>query len=213
VTRAAPALLILLAAACSGARGRQEHLVDGRPAAYFSPVPSGIVTAARVLRHADVDDCLSQVDREAVASDAPVVERVGVEGRSLTFANRHGTMVYACDGGIDPTGERALPWCGAAVGRREQGQLLDPRLDVVCVDRRRQPLAYAFVDPVKNAHWVGVQQDGYVELYELLAGLPVRVATSRGIDLESARAAFEIRQYDSAGRELVRETLEATVAG
>jgi len=189
------------------------RLLDGRPAAQFSPVPNSVITAARVLEHADVDDCLSAVEREAVASDAPAVERVGVDGRSITFANRDGTRVYACDGGIDSAGERSPPWCGAAVGRREQGRLLDPRLDVVCVDRQGRPLAYAFVDAVKNAHWIGVRQDGYVELYEVLAGLPVRVATSRGIDLGGARAAFEIAEYDAAGRELLRETLEAAVAG
>jgi hypothetical protein len=213
LTRAGLALLVLLATACSGGGGRPERLLDGRPASHFSPVPNSVITAARVLEHADVDDCLSAADRGAVASDAPVAERVGVDGRSITFANRDGTRVYACDGGIDPTGERAPPWCGAAVGRRERGRLLDPRLDVVCVDRRRRPLAYAFVDAVENARWVGVRQDDHVELYEVLAGLPVRVATSRGIDLAGARAAFEIAQYDVAGGELVRETLEAAVAG
>jgi hypothetical protein len=51
--------------------------------------------------------------------------------------------VYACDGGVDPAGERAPPWCGAVVGELDHRQVLDPRLDVICRDRMRRPLAYA----------------------------------------------------------------------
>jgi hypothetical protein len=121
--------------------------------------------------------------------------------------------VYACEGGIDPAGERGPPWCGGVVGEREHGRLLDPRLDIVCVDRAQRPLAYMFVEPVARARWVGVLEDGYVQMYEVVAGLPVRVAGRNGIDLEQARTTFELTQYDAEGRELVREKIEAAVAG
>jgi hypothetical protein len=202
----------VLAAGC-GHGGRPARLLDGRPAAHFRPVPHSVVAAARVLERADVDDCLSGADRATVPADTLVVERIGVDSRSLTFANREQTRVYACDGGIDAAGERAPPWCAAVFGELVDGRLLDPRLDVVCRDRARRPLAYAFVDPVAGAHWIGLRQQGYVELYEVLAGLPVRVAGTRGVDVEDARATLEVAQYDAEGHELVHGTLEAAVAG
>jgi hypothetical protein len=215
--RLTPALLLCmlvpLAAACSGRGGRPAHLLDGRPTTEFRPVRNSVIAATRVLEHADVHDCLSAADRETVAPEARVVERTGVDGRSMTFANRDGSRIYACDGGVDPAGERMPPWCGAVVGRRERGRLFDARLDVLCVDRGHRPLAYVFVEPVARSHWIGVQQDRYVELYEVVAGLPVRVASTRGIELESARAVFDLTQYDAEGRELLREPLEAAVAG
>jgi hypothetical protein len=210
-------LLALVAAACSSGGGRPVRLLDGSPAAHFSPVSGSVMTAARVLRRADieqrVDSCLFHGDRDDVAHNALVVERVGVDGESLTFANRRDTGVYACDGGIDPAGERPAPWCASVFGELAHGQLLDARLDVICRDRARRPLAYAFVDPVAGAHWVGVQQDGYVELYEILGGLPVRISSTRAVDTDNARAVFDVAQYDRAGSELVREKLEAAVAG
>ncbi len=203
---------MLLAAACSGGGGRPAHLLDGRAAPEFRPVRNSVIAATRLLERADVQGC-GLADRSDVAADATVVERVGVDDHSITFANRDGSRVYACDGGVDPAGERAPPWCGGAVGEREHGRLLDPRLDVVCVDRSHRPLAYVFVEPVADSRWIGVREDGYVALYEVAAALPVRVAGGRGIDLENARAVFELTQYDAAGHELVREKLEAAVAG
>jgi hypothetical protein len=206
-------LLVFAAASCSSGGGRPEHLLDGRPVPEFRPVRDSVIAATRVLERSDESGCLSGVDRETVAPNATAVERIGVDGRSITFASRDGRSVYACDGGIDPAGERAPPWCGAVVGQRERGRLVDPRLDVLCVDRSHHALAYVFVEPVAGARWIGVQQHGYVELYEAVAGLPVRVETTHGIDLEEARAVFEVTQYDSGGHDLVRETLEAAVAG
>ncbi|HSC73376.1 MAG TPA: hypothetical protein VLB89_04350 [Gaiellaceae bacterium] len=206
-------LAVCLAAACSSGGGRPAHLLDGRPAPELRPVRNSVIAASRLLERADVQVCQAGADRTGVASDAPVVERTGVDDHSITFASRDGSRVYACDGGIDPAGERAPPWCGGVVGERERGRLLDPRLDVVCHDRQHRPLAYAFVEPVARAGWIGVRQDGFVELYDVVAGLPVRVASRRGIDLENARAVFDVTQYDAAGRELVREELEAAVAG
>jgi hypothetical protein len=213
---AALCFLVLVAAACDGG-GRPSRLLNGEPAAEFRPVRGGILTEARVLRPGALgsrfENCLPLGDRANVAGDAPVVERTGVDGESLTVANRNHTGVYACDGGIDSAGERGPPWCGEAFGALAGGRLLDPRLDVLCRDRRRAPLAYAFVEPIAGAHWIGVDQGGYVEIYEVLAGLPVRIASTRQIDTEKARAAFEVTQYDVQGRELVRGRLEAAVAG
>jgi hypothetical protein len=90
---------------------------------------------------------------------------------------------------------------------------LDPRLDILCRDREGRPLAYAWVEPVAGAHWIGVDQGSYTEVYEVLAGLPVRVTTSRGIQLGRSRAIFAVRQYDATGRSLVKGPLEAAVAG
>ena len=207
----AAAAAVVAAAGCGHGGGRPARLLDGRPAAEFAPVPGSVVAAGRILQLSALADCLPPSERVNVPADTPVVERVGVSGRSLTFASR--TRVYACDGGIDPAGERPGAWCGTVFGELEAGRPADPRLDVLCVDRAYDPLAYAFVDPVPGARWIGVGQDGYVELYEVLGGLPVRIASTRGIDPESARATFSLIQYDAAGRELVREDLETAVAG
>ena len=209
---AALAFVVLVAAACDG-RGRPSRLLNGDAAAEFRPVRGSVLTEARVQQSGAFESCLSGNERAHVAADALVVARISVSGESLTFANRDHTGVYACDGGIDSAGERSPPWCGEAFGVLADGRLLDPRLDVICHDRSRAPLAYAFVDPNAGAHWIGVDQGGYVEIYEALAGLPVRVASTRHVDAEGARAAFDVTQYDLHGRELVRGRLEAAVAG
>jgi hypothetical protein len=205
-------VFVLVAAACAGG-GRPSRLLNGDAAAEFKPVRWSVLTEARVLQGGALESCLSSDERAEVSGDTVVVQRVSVSGRSLTFADRSGTGVYACDGGIDSSGERAPPWCGEAFGAYVDGRLLDPRLDVICRDRSRAPLAYAFVEPVAGAHWIGVDQGGYTEIYEVLAGLPVRIAGSREIDVDQARAAFAVTQYDLEGRELVRGRLEAAVAG
>jgi hypothetical protein len=211
--RPAALAFVLVAAACAGG-GRPTRLLNGDAAAEFKPVRWSVLTEARVLQSGALESCLSSDERADVAGDTVVVQRVGVSGQSLTFANRTGTGVYACDGGIDSSGERAPPWCGEAFGAYVDGRLLDPRLDVICRDRSRAPLAYAFVEPVAGAHWIGVDQGGFTEIYEVLGeGLPVRIAGTRDIDVDEARAAFTVTQYDLQGRELVRGRLEAAVAG
>ena len=209
------AALVSLACGCGEAGGsRPARLLDGRPASHFGPVEGSVIASGRVLQLDDrADECLSPSDQANVAADAPAVERIGVDGESLTFAGRDRSVVYACDGGIDSAGERNLPWCHTVLGRLDDGRVLDPRLDVICRDRARRPLAYAFVDPVAGARWIGVLQEGYVELYEVLAGLPVRVASTRAVDLGNASATLEITQYDADGRELVRGKMEAAVSG
>jgi hypothetical protein len=210
-------LLIFVAAACGGGGGRPKRLLSGAPAPELLPVRGSVLTEGRVVRRATLgnrfDKCVPAGDAASIPTDAAVVERLGVRNESLTYAGNDGAGVYACDGGADPAGERRPPWCGFVFGERESGRLLDPRLDVNCRDREGHALAYAFVEPIAGAHWIGVQQDGYVEVYEALAGLPVRIATTNGIDLARSRATIHITQYDVAGRQLARSDLEAAVAG
>jgi hypothetical protein len=208
------AAVVVIAAGCGARHGRPDRLLDGSPAARFDPVANSVIARSRVVQLGDrADDCLSAADRGNVAKDTSAVERIGVDGESLTFAGRNGSVVYGCDGGVDPAGERKAPWCRAVVGELDHGHVLDPRLDVICRDRRRRPLAYAFVEPVAGAHWIGVRQDGYVELFEVLGDLPVRIATTRGIDTVDASATFALTQYDAGGGELVHGEMEASVAG
>jgi hypothetical protein len=203
-----------LVAGCGSGGGRPTRLLDGRPAAQFDPVADSVITSTHLLQLGDrADECLSATDRANVAADTPAVERIGVDGESLTFASRDDSLLYACDGGVDLAGERPARWCHTVVGEVGDGQVLDPRLDVICRDRKRRALAYAFVEPVASARWIGVRENGWVELYEVRGGLPVRVSTTRGIDFGDARATFEITQYDAAGRELVSGEMEAAVAG
>jgi hypothetical protein len=208
-------LLVIVAAACDG--GRPRHLLHGEPAAEFRPVRRSVLALGRAIPAAALarrlDGCLFRGDRGDVGGDAIAVERIGVESESLTVANRSGSGVYACDGGIDPAGEHDTPWCGEVFGRLVAGRVLDPRLDVTCLGRDREPLAYAFVEPVAGAHWIGIDEGRYVEIYEVLAALPVRVATTRRVDARRARATLTVTQYDLQGRELVRGDVEATVAG
>ena len=200
------ALLIPFAAAACGGSARPKQLLNGAPAATFAPVDGSVVAAGRVLRR-------SRLCAANLTAGSLVVERIGVDDESLTFASPNGGGVYACDGGLDPAGERPRPWCGLVFGERVEGRLLDPRLDVNCRGRDGRSLAYAFVEPLEQAHWIGVKREGYVELHEVLAGLPVRVATTHGISLEQARARFEVEQFDASGRLLEREVLHAAVAG
>ena len=168
-------------AGCHGGGGPPRQLLYGEAAATFKPVPGSVISVGRVLTGTALGRRFALCRPAGIAADTRVVERIGVFGESLTFANRSVTGVYACDGGIDSAGERRAPWCGEVFGALADGRLLDPRLDVLCRTRKRAPLAYAFIEPVAGAHWVGIDQGRYTEIYEVLAGLPVRVATTRRV--------------------------------
>lgn len=207
------AAVVLLAGCDEGAR--PERLLDGQPALEFKPVPGSVIASGRVLEGTTLGRRFTscRATGTKVGSDAVVVERVGVFGESLTFADSAHRTLYACDGGTDPTGERKPPWCGSSAGLLFEGKLLDPRLDILCRDRKENPIAYAWVQPVMGAHWIGVVQGSYTEIYEVLGRLPVRIASARGIEAGRARAAFDLMQFDSHGKELIKGRLEAAVAG
>ena len=142
---------------------------------------------------------------------AVVVERVGRVTRSLTIAQKGRREIFVCEKTGVPFEGRE--WCGFSAGRLRDGGVSDPRLDVLCVDRRRRHVAAAFVNPVRGAQWIGVDQGSYTELYPTAAGLPVRISSARGVDYARARATFRITQLEADGRVLTRGRLVAQVAG
>lgn len=199
------AAVALLATGCDhGERPRQ--LLDGRAAGELRPVARSVVTAVHVVRAGSLGRRVASCARLPVGT--LVVERIGVFSQSLSFRDRAGRHLHSCDGG-----EHAPPWCGRSVGLLDEGRLLDPRLDLLCRDAEGRRLAYVWVEPAKAARWIGVDQGSYIELYEQAAGLPVRVATRRGIDQDASSATFELRQYGARGEELLRSKLEVAVAG
>ena len=215
LTRASVVLALLSAfvSGCDGGKGRPHALLYGEAAAEFKPVAGSVIAVGRVLPGPALGRRFAGCRPTGVPTDVRVVERIGVFSESLTFADRRNRTLYSCDGGIDPAGERHLPWCGGSAGRLVAGRLLDPRLDVSCRDRDGRPLAYAWVVPAEGTHWIGVEQGRYTEVYEVLGSLPVRIATARGIDLARSRATFLVTQYDSHGKALIKGKLEAEVAG
>ncbi len=208
-------LAVVLAAGCDSGDNRPERLLDGQAAQEFRPVPGSVIALGRVLDGTTLGARFTSCRPAGagVSNDAVVVERIGVFGESLTFADSGHKTLYGCDGGVDAAGERKPPWCGNPAGLLFSGKLLDPRLDVLCRDRKGRPLAYAWVEPAAGVRWIGVDQGAYTEIYEVLAALPVRIASARGVQPSRARATFDVAQYDSHGKELVKGKLEAAVAG
>ena len=205
--------LAVLLVGCESHPSRPQQLLYGEAAQELPAVAGSVVAIGRVLDAATLGRRFTSCRPEGAVDGAVIVERIGVVGESVTFADEAGKTLYSCDGGTDPTREHRPPWCGGSSGRLVHGRLLDPRLDILCRDHEGRPLAYAWVEPVASAHWIGVDQGHYIEVYEVLAGLPVRVATSRGIELGRSRATFAVTQYDAAGKALVKGPLEAEVAG
>jgi hypothetical protein len=208
-------LVALLLAGCAGGGARPQRLLYGEAAQEFKPVPGSVIAIGRVLDGTTLGRRFSSCRPAGagIENDAVVVERIGVFGESLTFTDSGRTTVYGCDGGTDPAGERRPPWCGSPAGRLRGGRLLDPRLDILCRDRKGGPLAYAWVEPAAGVRWIAVDQGRYTEVYEVLAGLPVRIASTRGIRVAQARASFDVTQFDEHGNELIKGKLEAQVAG
>ena len=208
-------LALVLFAGCDSGSDRPERLLYGQAAQEFKPVPGSVVTLGRVLDGTTLGRRFTSCrpPEAGIGNDAAVVERIGVFGESLTFVDPGHKTLYGCDGGTDAARERKPPWCGNPAGRLVSGKLLDPRLDVLCRDPKGRPLAYAWVEPAVGVRWVGVDQGTYIEVYEALAGLPVRIASVRGVQPSRARAIFDVTQYDRYGNELFKGKLEAQVAG
>ena len=209
----------VVAAGCGA--GRAPSLVDGsRPPApprqlrhLDRPVVLGRVS---VLRRDELGRAVRRCVRDGrttVGAAGEVVVRTGVVGTSVTFADASGRFVRGCDGSLAPHEHRG-PWCGRAVGERVARRLSDPRLNVGgCASRDGDPVAFAWVDPAPGARWVAVEQPSYTEVYRVVAGLPVRIASTDRIDVERSAATFGIAHYNASGKLLRRHELRAVVAG
>jgi hypothetical protein len=152
--------------------------------------------------------CLRRFTELSVTRRTRIVERNGPLGASLTIADPRSPWLYGCD--FTP-GLRKL--CGASVGEWRGGRLNDPRLDILCTDPGRRPLAAAWIVPVPRARSIAVRESHATEVYTVVGGLPVRIWTRDGVRYARSRAVFDVTQRAADGRTLVHERLRAAVAG
>jgi len=200
----APRALTVVAAGLLLAAGCRDHAKPtGR-------VFVGHVRVAGVgrFRSPPLRACLRRFGEFRVTRRTRVVEREGLLGASLTIADPRSPLLYGCD--FTP-GRRTL--CGGAVGEWHAGRLNDPRLDILCTDRARRPLAVAWVVPVPRARAIVVRERRVTEVYPVAGGLPVRIWTRDGVRYERSSAVFDVTQRAADGRTLAHERLHAAVAG
>jgi len=176
-----------------------------------------------VLERVDVPQVLTRMRVAADRSQVPglcaapeprpsrVVERAGVTGASVTFLDRGGRGVHACDA-TELDGLRIKRWCAHAFGRLVGGRLRDPRLSITCRDGDGEPIAFAWTEPDRAAAYLAVEQEGYAEVYAASGTTPIRVTTSR-MDLATSRATFAISEHARDGTLVRSYDLEAPVSG
>jgi hypothetical protein len=146
---------------------------------------------------------------EPLPENRMIVERVGVTGESISFRDSSGRVLLGCDNSLGPREDRHV-WCGQQAGELRGGHLADSRLDVGCQTGYRERMGFVWLEPDHAVRYVGVQQPGYTEVYEVAAGLPVRVSTN---DAGESMATLRYAEYDDHGVLLRRATLRAFVAG
>jgi hypothetical protein len=212
------ALVTAVALAGCGVDDSSPQLVDGTRAetlpAELADLDDAVMTRVTVVQAGEVSD-LAACDLAPESELAEVVERVGLRGSSVTFV--HGTALYGCNAipgppVLDPDDPGDGVWCSGAAGRLDADGLNDPRLSL-CQDADSNLTAFAWVEPDADAKWLVVSDAGTREVYEVAAGLPVRVTTTDDVELESSRASFEIEEYAADGAKLREYVLEAVVAG
>jgi hypothetical protein len=219
-----PAVALPLAAlGCGGSRSAQPtRLMNGARASSPPERLDGVtdpvvLTRVRVVRAARISSgsaAMSCMRRTGVEIDrsAPVVERVGVTGESVTFREASGRSLDGCDNSLGPREDRRR-WCGEAGAELVRGRLRDPRLDVICQTEDGTPLGFVWIQPSARTRYVAVAQRGFTEAYEVAGGLPVRVTTVTDVDLARFRATLRITEHDRRGRLVRRYRLDAAVAG
>jgi len=176
------------------------------------------MTRARSVRARQIEPrllgaCLRLVAPARLAAAETIVQRVGIDGASLTFRGG-GPWVRGCDAAVGPKGHAGFGFgCGGAVGRiRPDGSLFDPRLDLACRDAQGRQIGFAWVDPAPRARYVVVESGDRAEIYRTAGTLPVRVTTA-DVSSEESNATFRITQYADDGRRISSETLRVVVAG
>jgi hypothetical protein len=210
---------VLPTAACGDERAPPARLIDGSkvkaPSLDLERVDEAVWTKVRIVPLGELTQdsaaaaCIGSFARKA--RRRPVVRRVSVDGESVTFRTASQRGLAACDStrARAPAGDH---WCGRAYGRVEDGRLTDPRLDLACRNVDREPVAFAWIEPSANARFVAVRQRGYVEVYDLDVGLPIRI-TTRDVAVEESSASFDVSEYGHRGAVIRTYTLEAHVAG
>src|SRR5919202_372756 len=134
---------LLLAAGC-----RDHSRPAGHSRVFVGHVRLGGVGVGR-FRSPPLRACLRRFSELRPTRRTRVVVRDGLLGASLTIADPRSPWLYGCD--FTP-GHRKL--CGGAVAAWRSGRLNDPRLDILCVDSTRGPLAAAWIVPVPRARTI-----------------------------------------------------------
>jgi hypothetical protein len=208
---------------CDSQDDRPGKLMDGSPAKPPAVELEGvsepaIATRIRVRRAGRLPtDSLANSCMGAHGLATPsglqgsIIERVGVEGSSVTLASASG--LHACDESQGPR-EAGREWCGIAFGVLTHRRLDDPRLDVAdCHTASGHPMGFAWMSAGPRTRYVAVAQAGYAEVYEPAGGMPIRIATTTGVVVDGSRATFRLSEHDTRGRLLRRYELDAVAAG
>lgn len=140
-------------------------------------------------------------------SQRVVVERIGVNGRTITFRMPNGAL-EGCD--RNPRARPIQkPWCGGSAWVLRHGRVSDARLDICSDDGGRPVVAFAWINPLPRAQWIVVTQPGFKEVYPIAAHLPVRVSTVSEI---GSPTTFRTSQYDVRGVLLAQKVVKAVIA-
>jgi hypothetical protein len=96
----------------------------------------------------------------------------------------------------------------------DDGRLQDPRLDIAgCRSATAGAMGFAWVQPDSRTRYVAVEQPGYTEVFETAGGLPVRIATTTGIETDGSTARFDVSEHDASGALVRKYELRAIPAG
>jgi hypothetical protein len=216
------ALGIGVLSGCANGDAAPDRLLDGSeagepPFGLEGVEEPAVLTKVRVVQPSARDraersaSCLER-GRGSSRPKGPSVERIGVYSETVTFEEKSGRAIFGCDDTAGPR-EGNQQWCGSAYGQLYGGQLRDPRLDIGCRTEGDEMVGFIWIQPATRVRYVSVEQPGYVEVYEIGGGLPIRVATRSGIRVEGSRATFDLFEHDADGRLLRKHRLEAAVAG
>jgi hypothetical protein len=211
----APLCALALPAVAAASGLSPPRLIDGSkppavPKVLGAEGRSFVMTKVRVVPAKQINRLVAACARfQRLPAGTAVVERVGVNGRSITF-RKPGSGIEGCD--RNPKARPIqTPWCGGAAWTLRHGRLSDPRLDV-CFDRESRPVvAFGWINPVARAKWIVIDQPGYREVYPVAGRLPVRVSTTSEIGGRQG-AVFRMAQYDGQGVLLVRRKVVAAIA-
>ena len=135
-----------------------------------------------------------------------------MSSESVTFRQAPGVAIFGCSNTAGDREENRR-WCGISSGRLNSGRLEDPRLDIICKTTEGTSVGFVWVQPNDDVRYIAVEQPGYTEAYEPAAGLPIRIATVSGVDVEASSATFTISEHDAEGRRIREYELVAFVAG